>query len=71
MKNISVILLFVLSLLSLGMALELKEVVQPPRLAAEAGAPKHAVDAGSTRGRPGEDDSDEEDEEDLRGGVRL
>ena len=67
MKNLAAIVFFLFALLSLGMAFEFRADVQPLPLRLEAAeSKKPAADAGPTRGRPGEDDTDEEDEEDLR-----
>lgn len=70
MKDLAVILLFLCALSSVAMAFKLREAHTPLELTVEHVDKKPAVDAGSTRGRPGEDDTDEEDEEDLRANPR-
>jgi hypothetical protein len=70
MKNLAVLALFVGSLASLGLTLQAKADSQPVRSALDASTGMHkGGDSGHhsppNRGRPGEDDSDEEGEEDV------
>jgi hypothetical protein len=71
MKSFAVMALFVVALLSLGMAVRVQADIHEDLVHAEPSPARPAADSGAVkkspqRGRPGEDDTDEEDEEDLR-----
>ena len=65
MKNLTVVLLFAFSVLSLGMALRVRRELNPAHVTVER-KPAPDASAHGKRGQPGPDDSDEEDEEDVR-----
>jgi hypothetical protein len=65
MKTLGVILLFLCSLLCLGGAVAAQADELQPRMVDSHPLRPAATDAGSRRGRPGEDDPDEEAEEDV------
>ena len=73
MRSLAVIAIFILSLMGLGTALRAQAEDDGPRVDPSLARPAH-VDAGSphpNRGRPGEDDADEEEEEDVQSGRSV
>jgi hypothetical protein len=73
MRSLAVVGFFILSLIGLGTALRAQAEDDRPRVDPSLARPTR-LDAGSpnpNRGRPGEDDSDEEQEEDVQSGRSV